>query len=95
MAQSKRCTHGENCCINIIVRSELGKRVEGKESDEYPPIWKAATSAVTRGHIKEIRLAADYKGKALQSLIQTDKTKQFTLIMSGYHSLTHSNDFGL
>lgn len=48
-------------------------------NDEYPLEWGAALSAagwVSRGHIKEIRLAADHIGKALQSSTQIDETRQ-------------------
>lgn len=45
--------------------------------DEYPLMCGAAIGAftrVSRGHIKEMRLAADPTGKALQSSTQIDKT---------------------
>lgn len=51
----------------------------GSVSDECPLMWGAAISAiarVSRGHIKEIRLAADHTGKVLQSSTQIDETRR-------------------
>lgn len=48
-------------------------------SDECPQMWGAAISAiawVSRGHIKEIRLAANHTGKAPQSSTQIDETRR-------------------
>lgn len=53
------------------------QQVVGRGSvSEYPLMWGAAISAftwVSRGHINEMRLAADHTGKMLQSSTQIDK----------------------
>lgn len=51
----------------------------GGVSDGCPLMWEAAISTVgrvSRGHIEEIRLAADHTGRALQSSTQIDETRR-------------------